>query len=147
MFRRAAIAAILSALALPAGAHPLDGRPYEARVLSVYDGDTFTADVAVWPGVTARAHIRVAGVDTPEIRGRCPREKRLARAARDRARALLGKAAIVENVRRGKYAGRVVARVTLAEGPRKGETLASVLIDEGLGRAYDGGRRAGWCGD
>jgi endonuclease YncB( thermonuclease family) len=46
------IAALLSTLALPAqSAEPIPG-PINARVVSVYDGDTFTADAMPWPGVT-----------------------------------------------------------------------------------------------
>jgi micrococcal nuclease len=41
----------------------------------------------------------------------------------------------------GKYAGRVVARVTMPDG----EDLAAGLIAAGLGRAYEGGARVGWC--
>ncbi len=45
--------------------------PYRADVVSVYDGDTFTADIHVFPGLTYRRAVRVAGIDTPEIRGKC----------------------------------------------------------------------------
>ena len=50
-------------------------------------------------------NIRVAGVDTPEIRGKCPAEKALAIEARDRVRELLTKAKTIDllNVERGKY--------------------------------------------
>ena len=43
-----------------------------------YDGDTLTVDAEPWPGLTARTSVRVDGIDTPEIRGRCPAEKALA---------------------------------------------------------------------
>ncbi len=35
----------------------------------VIDGDTFEAEVRVWPGLTARETVRVLGVDTPERKG------------------------------------------------------------------------------
>ena len=45
------------------------------------------------------------------------------------------------NVTLGKYGGRIIADVLLADG----RSLAALLIAEGLGREYDGGRREGWC--
>ncbi len=64
--------------------------PVNARVVSVYDGDTLTVDAEPWPGLTARTKVRVAGVDTPEIRGKCQTEKDLAIRARDFVRATVG---------------------------------------------------------
>ena len=43
----------------------------------------------------------------------------------------------------GKYAGRVVADVTLEDG----RSLADILITADLARPYDGGTREGWCQD
>ena len=113
-----------------------------ARVVKVYDGDTLTAEAQIWPGITWRGSVRVRGVDTPEIRGKCAEEKERAITARDFVRDLLiGKAAMLMNVAQGKYAGRVVASVRLED-----ETdLADVLIAAGLGRPYEGGKREGWC--
>jgi len=48
---------------------------------------------------------------------------------------------MLEDVRHGKYAGRVVARVILADG----QDLSKVLIIENLGVPYDGGKRFAWC--
>ncbi|WP_206062544.1 thermonuclease family protein [Kushneria phosphatilytica] len=58
------------------------------QVTSIYDGDTFRADLAgpngePWPDIIGhRAPIRVAGVDTPEIRAECDAEKQAARQAK-----------------------------------------------------------------
>ncbi len=54
---------------------------------------------------------------------------------------ILGEKILLENVKYGKYAGRVVADVKL-EG---GDSLADRIISQGLGREYHGGRREGWC--
>ena len=131
------IAALISSAA-PA-AEVISG-PINARVVSVYDGDTLTVDAAPWPGLTARTSVRVAGVDTPEIRGKCQREKDLAIRARDFVRAAVGTRVQLTDVRLGKYAGRVVADVWVNE-----QKLSDLLIAENLGRPYDGGRREGWC--
>ncbi len=137
-------AALVAMLAFPAhaaaaGADAIPG-PVNARVVSVYDGDTLTVDAAPWPGLTARTSVRVAGVDTPEIRGRCQREKDLAIRARDFVRATVGAQVQLTNVRLGKYAGRVIADVWV-----DGRKLSDLLIAENLGRPYHGGRREGWC--
>lgn len=113
-----------------------------AKVVSAYDGDTFKAEAQIWPGLTWRGSVRVRGVDTPEIRGKCAEEKELAIAARDFVRGLLiGETVTLARVKKGKYAGRVVASVLLADGTN----LADVLIAADLGRSYEGGKREGWC--
>ena len=112
--------------------------PINAVVVSVYDGDTFTADASPWPGITIRVSVRVDGVDTPEIRGECQEEKDLAIRAREFVQATVGEAVRLTNVRHGKYAGRVVAEVWVGQ-----QNLAELIIREGLGRPYAGGARDG----
>jgi len=116
--------------------------PISAKVIKVYDGDTFTVEAYPWPGLEAKASVRVDGVDTPEIRGKCDAEKQKAIEARDYVKGLiLGEVVQLENVKHGKYAGRVVADVILDGG----ESLADKIIQQGLGREYHGGKRARWC--
>ncbi len=115
-----------------------------AGVLSVYDGDTLTIEGHPWPNVAITASIRVRGVDTPELRGRCPEEKALAREARDFTRAFVTRSddqVWVVFHGRGKY-GRLIAEVYDATG----KNLAAELIAASLGRPYAGGKREGWCG-
>ena len=139
--RRHLLVALIAALTPGAvlAAEVISG-PINARVVSVYDGDTLTVDAAPWPGLTARTKVRVAGVDTPEIRGKCQAEKDMAVRARDFVRATVGAQVQLTNVRLGKYAGRVVADVWV-----NGRKLSDLLIAENLGRPYRGGRREGWC--
>ncbi len=116
--------------------------PIVATVISIDDGDTMTVNAHYpWPGMTIRTAVRVSGIDTPEIRGLCDAEKELAKRARDYVRATVGDHVQLTNVTLGKYAGRIIADVALADG----RSLAALLITEGLGREYDGGRRKGWC--
>lgn len=121
-----------------------EGLRVPAEVVRVYDGDTFTADARPWPGVTIRVSVRLKGVDTPEIRGRCQMEKQLAIDARERLKGLFsdaGNLVFLEHMERGKYSGRMIARVTVPSGHDVSETM----IRLGYGRAYDGGKRQGWC--
>ena len=121
---------------------PVPG-PVEAAVRRVVDGDTLVIRARIWLGQTVETTVRIAGIDAPERRGRCARERALARRAGERLEALLaGGRAVLRDVRYGKYAGRVLARVATPEGVDVG----TALIAEGLARPYRGRRRRGWCG-
>ena len=100
-----------------------------ARVVSVYDGDTFTVEAAIWPGLKWHGSIRVAGVDTPEIQGRCELERNLAQEARSFVRGRIGESVTLADVTQGTFAGRVVASVRLADGT----DLKTALIVTGHG--------------
>ena len=130
------------AISVPADAARKTYGDAVVRVVSVWDGDTFRADIPAWPPVIGRnTPIRIAGVDAPEIRGKCAREKTLAIQARDFAGKLLTAARKVElkKIRRGKYF-RLVADVYA-----DGINVAEALIAAGLGRPYRGGKRRSWC--
>jgi endonuclease YncB( thermonuclease family) len=116
--------------------------PYVANVVEALDGDSFRAEIAIWPGQRARAIVRIRGVDSAEMRARCPAEQRLALTAREYlARRLAETPVTIANIGGGKYFGRVLADVRFADGA----DAASVLLDRGLARPYRGGKRAGWC--
>ena len=138
--RVSVVVALLAASASPSLAKDIVPGPIFADVLRVYDGDTMTVDARPWPGQTNRVSVRVNGVDTPEIRGKCQGEKDQAVAARDFVRARVKGGVRLRNVHLGKYAGRVVADVEI-----NGQNLADLLVAAGLARRYDGGKRAGWC--
>lgn len=113
---------------------------YLALVLLVTDGDTFRARIEVWPSVEVVTAVRLRGIDTPELRGKCVAERERAIAARERLRALLTGRVTIEAVEPDKYSGRVDARVMA-----NGQDVAAVLVAEGLARPYAGGTRQGWC--
>jgi len=138
-----AIIALLASVWQPAEARERLPGPVRAEVLKVRDGDTLTVRARIWLGQVVDTKVRLAGVDAPELRGRCPRERRLARAARQFVREKIGdQRVILRDIRFGKYAGRVVARVFTIGG----EDVAKALIAAGLGRPYRGRRRRGaWC--
>lgn len=119
--------------------------PVRADVVRVIDGDTFIADVAVWPGLTQRVRVRVLGVNTPENKGKVAECEKI---AGDRAsvfsREFLKNAGDVWlfDVKPDKYAGRVDARVVNNNGD-----LSEALIKSGHGRVYHGEKRGPWCED
>ena len=136
-------AALLCLLCAPATAQVAT----DALVTGAYDGDTIYVEADIWPNMTWRGGVRVLGVDTPEIRGRCELEKNLATMARDYVRNLLiDKTVRLTHVENDKYGGRVLARVYFREDEAWVD-LADRLIERHLGRAYDGGTRASWCLD
>lgn len=113
-----------------------------ATALTVIDGDTFEARVAVFPGQEIVTRVRLAGVDAPERRGRCPAERDAAEAATRALEDLVTRRSLIlAHVRGDKYFGRVVAEVSTAEDG----DVAEALVAAGHGRPYHGGRRAGWC--
>lgn len=112
-----------------------------ALILSVTDGDTFKARLEVWPGIEVVTAVRVVGMDTPEIKGKCPSEKVAAQAAKVRMTALLASGPVtVTYLNLDKYAGRIDAFVAV-----NGVNVADTMIKEGLARTYTGGTRASWC--
>ena len=114
---------------------------YPARNVQVYDGDTFTADVDVFPGMAYRGRVRIRGIDAPELRTRNACERRRAEDAREVLDVLLHSAPVtVRNVQLGKYAGRVVADVYAGN-----VSAAQYMIENDMARAYSGGARKGWC--
>lgn len=113
------------------------------EVTSIYDGDTFRATVRAWPPLIGeRIGIRINGIDTPEMKGKCQAEKELARRAKQHTVSLLRSARVIElrRMKRGKYF-RIVADV-YADGHSVGESL----VRNGLAVRYDGGTKTkDWC--
>ncbi len=112
-----------------------------ARIISVYDGDTFRCDLADYSALVGEnIGIRVNGIDTPEMRDKRPEVKALAIEARDYVRRLFAEAQTIElrNLKRGKYF-RIVADVYV-----DGTSLAEQLIEMGYAHPYDGGTKQKW---
>ncbi len=54
------------------------------KIISVYDGDTFRADIRGLPDIIGKnIAIRILEIDTPEIKGKCEEEKIVAIKASD----------------------------------------------------------------
>lgn len=115
--------------------------PFPFELLEVIDGDTFRARVHIWLGQKVSVKVRLKGVDTPEMNGKCAAEKKLARRAKAFAETWLKQNKVhLTQVHYGTYAGRVLANAQ----SKSGETLSAALLAQNLGKPYRG-RRAQWC--
>jgi micrococcal nuclease len=113
-----------------------------ASVRTVYDGDTFRVNISDWPAVVGESMpVRIKGVDTPELRGKCQSEKDAARAAKQFSVARLGEGELIELrfIERDKYF-RLLAEVWI-----DGVSLGAQLLNAGLAVPYDGGKKRVWC--
>jgi len=113
-----------------------------SKVISVYDGDTFRVNIGSLPPIVGKnIPIRLEGVDTPEIQGKCQYEKDLAIKARDFVRSKFdnAKEIMLNNLQRGKYF-RIVADVTV-----DGVSLEKELLENELAYKYSGGKKSSWC--
>ena len=133
---------LVAALTFSTQAKTQYGTALVSKVISVYDGDTFRVNIDSLPPIVGKnIRIRVNGVDTPEIRGKCQYEKNLALKARDFVRNKLANAKEIKltNLQRGKYF-RVVANVVV-----DGVSLEQELLDNKLAYEYSGGKKLSWC--
>ena len=108
---------------------------YEARIVSVYDGDTVRADIDLGFNTWRKNEkLRLVGVDTPEIRGVSDETKARGIAARDALRErILDKDVLVCTIKdkTGKY-GRYLARIFV-----DGEDVNAWLISSGHAVPYE----------
>jgi micrococcal nuclease len=117
---------------------------YQGAVyLKNYDGDTIRFNLPAYPPIAGKdIRVRVNGIDTPEIKGKCKKEKYEAQQARDMVADILKGAEKInlKNMKRGKYF-RIAADVIV-----DGENLADVLIEAGMAIKYNGGKKTHkWC--
>jgi endonuclease YncB( thermonuclease family) len=110
-------------------------------VTYVVDGDTFDARIRVSDTRIVAGRVRLRGVDTPELHGRCEAEIAKAEAARTVLRRLLAEGAVAISAPGEDKYGRVLADVAT----RKTPNVADALIAAGVARPYGGGHRFGWC--
>ena len=108
-----------------------------------YDGDTITFNLPkLHPIIGKKIAVRVNGIDTPEIKGKCDKEKYDAEQAKGMVEDFLKEAERIDlkNMGRGKYF-RIVADVYA-----DGENLAEALVDSGMAVRYNGGKKnTHWC--
>ncbi len=122
----------------PAWAGGFEG-PARGDVERVVDGDTVKVRVGVWIDQELVVSVRIAGVDAPELfRPKCSAEKEKAHAAKKFVEDFFARSTVtLRNIKRGKYAGRVIAHIEA-----DGRDLGEALVDEGLAVK---GARGVWC--
>lgn len=118
-------------------AHAIDAKI--SHVVSVYDGDTFTAYIDQAPPYMRQMPVRIRGIDTPEINGKCEQEKRLAIESREFLKSKLVGVITLKNIQRDKYFR------LLADVEADGLSISDEIIKYKKGRKYDGRKREGWC--
>ena len=108
-------------------------------IASIYDGDTFKINLNCSLAVYCeKVPVRVRGVDTPEIKGKTEREKKLAQKAKEFTKEFLSVAPVsLSNCGRDKYF-RLLCDVTNGAG----KDLAHELIKRDLGYSYQGGTKS-----
>lgn len=115
------------------------------KVIKVYDGDTITIAAPV-VGVDGlfRFRVRLAGIDTPELRGASAAEKAMAVRARDALASQLPDDMMVtltEVDASDKY-GRLLARVWVGR-----LCLNAWMLEQRHAKAYDGKAKSVWVCD
>lgn len=109
----------------------------------IFDGDTFSAQIMLEGDIAITVRVRLINIDTPEMNGKCPAEITMAQSAKDLLATLIPRGTSVDlrNIKDDKYLGRINANVILPDG----RDVGNILIDSGLARPYNGGKRKPWC--
>ena len=122
--------------------------PISATLTHIIDGDTIGVVLTPWLYTNVRTNVRIAGIDTPEIRRpKCEEERAKGHLAVEHITQLLGAvddnapAIVLTDIIPDKFGGRVVAQVQTANGVNLGQSL----LNAGLAQPYDGGTKPLWC--
>lgn len=114
-----------------------------SKVIRVIDGDTLLLRAEWVPEpLPKQIYLRVAGIDTPEMKGKCADETDLALEAKAYTETFVKTREIeIDLVSWDKYGGRILGNIRAQDGG----DLATELLTHGLGREYKGGRKLSWC--
>ena len=138
--------ALLIAIIVPAYAQKQpQGVTYDAQIVRVNDGDTVVISAPFLPSpLKPELAVRIFGVDTPEKghRAQCPAEDQRGQAATQFTKNAVNSAAKRQVVLYGwdKFGGRVLGDIIL-----NGQSLRSMLIQNGFAREYYGEAKQSWC--
>lgn len=125
--------------------------PYNSvEILSVKDGDTISAMVAVWPDTYVQVDVRIRGIDAPEIRNGKRNGKTIPQCEISRGNGATSYASdiisqaesiILFNVDPSatKYAGRISGDFLIG-----GDKFSDLMIQAGHAIKYEGGTRDIW---
>jgi endonuclease YncB( thermonuclease family) len=114
-----------------------------AEYVRCYDGDTCTVNIKKFPDIIGQGiSIRLWGIDTPEMKGKCSKEKNLAIEARNFLVSRFENARTIElrKPRRDKYF-RILCEVWI-----NGRNINKLMVEQGFAVEYDGGTKVkDWC--
>ena len=116
----------------------VDNTEVEAKIVSVYDGDTVKA---IFPlnGVLYKWNCRLTGIDTPEVRTSDKLQKQFGYIVRDKLRdKILNKVVTLKCQDLDKY-GRLLTQIHIND-----ICINQWLIDQGYAFTYDGGTKQSW---
>ena len=118
----------------------LEGLETEAKIYSVYDGDTVKAIFPLHDKLY-KWNCRLTGVDTPELRTRCKIEKQYGYKVRDYLREkILNKVVKIKCGDFDKY-GRLLVEIYCNEDNCN---VNKWLVDNNYAFSYDGGTKKSW---
>ena len=117
--------------------------PISARGIRVIDGDSIVISAHLWLNLYQETVLRLAHVDAPELRGKCPEEKAKAQEATQFVKRWLEGSAMltIHDIQQDKFGGRVVGRIV----NERNQDLGQLLLANMLARPYEGASRDSWC--
>ena len=116
--------------------HTLPG-PITARVERVIDGDTLKVTATIWLDQELTILVRLSGIDAPEMRSRNPHNRARAwQAYKALYRMTYQRRITLRNIRRGKYAGRVIADLYLPDGTNVAKHMLKINLAVPYGRKF-----------
>ena len=112
-------------------------------LLGVTDGDTIKARLENVVSPINKVSIRLNGIDTPEIHGKCDNEKAMAQEAKKFLNDKLQQSSNIElkNIKWDKYGGRILADLLVDN-----VNIAELMIKSKLAVGYNGEKKTvNWC--
>lgn len=119
--------------------YTLEGRSVLGRVSRVIDGDSMHISMSI-DGHVSTFPCRIANLDCPEIRTRNLKEKELGLLAKKHVEELIRNDVICIKIGEFDKFGRLLTTIYTPDGTN----IAESLIEHGLGREYNGGKRSEW---
>lgn len=118
---------------------------YDYKIIRVIDGDTVEIEANFLPApLKPSLKLRIYGIDTPEkkSRAKCDLEAELSKKATAFTQKVINESISKKiKIRKwDKYGGRVLGDIIL-----DGKSLEALLLNEGLAKPYDGGKKLSWC--
>lgn len=120
----------------------LEGMKTKCKVISVYDGDTITVRVS-FRGKDFKTKVRLAKIDTPEIRTKNTEEKKAGQDAKKFLDDLISKKYIWIHFQKNDKYGRPLGVLYLTKSDHKSEinSVNDLIVKKHYGYYYDGGKK------